>query len=128
MQTSRLPSLTVSKQCEKTAVNLGLATLIASELFSRLPILTASLLSTSMNLLSPFVSFNLLYSCKPSKIMFHWAVFPRLLDRQQHESTHEVLARTPRLAMGPKTWCVARNTFASLGSVLSCMTKTFQWH
>ena len=70
--------------------NLGLTTLIASEL----PIITASLLSTSMNLLGPFEIFLLL----TFEDRVHKTVSARLLV-----STREVLARTRLVGHAPET-------------------------
>ena len=50
-------------------LNLGLTTLIASEVFSRSPNFTASWVSTSMNLLGSFLISNLLCACNTSKIV-----------------------------------------------------------
>ena len=74
--------------------NSGLTTLIAFKFFSTSTIFTASL-SSSTPLLGSFVIFNLLCSCKPSKIVHvDHAASARVLVRQLLKSTHEILAHT----------------------------------
>ena len=95
-----------------TSLLLGPTTLIGTGCFCKSPILTASCLSTLLNLLSSCITFNLLCSCRR----------PRGHLRPSDDSQISLRVHT-RFSHALCGGARARKTFASLGSALSCVNN-----